>query len=150
MWLSDLCGSNIEDVAREAGSIDLETNLLQGMTRGYLVYASYRMWNGVPLVIFRDNMWLLMLTDLWFADLRMELELLSSSDETTDIYSPLLEMVQVGSRNSLARFEFKNIWSNHLLYTYMCDYRLSMHVMTWPASQKFTCVWGWGATCRLC
>lgn len=47
---------NIEDVAREAGSIDLETSLLQ--------------------------------------DLRLELEQLATSDETSDIYSPLLEMVQ--------------------------------------------------------
>lgn len=32
MIFFDSFGSNIEDVAREAGSIDLETSLLQGMT----------------------------------------------------------------------------------------------------------------------
>lgn len=31
-----------------------------------------------------------------YVDLRLELEQLATSDETTDIYSPLLEMVQVG------------------------------------------------------
>jgi hypothetical protein len=33
---------------------------------------------------------------LYHVDLRLELEQLATSDETADIYSPLLEMVQVG------------------------------------------------------
>lgn len=47
--------------------------------------------------VYKDDLWLLMLNHFGNADLRMELEQLASSDETADIYSPLLEMVQVGN-----------------------------------------------------